>query len=376
MSLPTEFNCSEQYNWLVIVTCVLSVLVTIVSVPINLVVFLAIIKNKKFYTIFYYIILSTTTSDLLIAAILCPLSISIHASEIQKQPMSDTIQRIFQCALSTLCMVSVLCITILSIDRMISLKFPARYRAMKNRNFVISLVVVWLLAIGLSPIYFLMEFKLYLLMTSVVIVIIASVMLLVTYRFYRAQLNRTYSRTHSNREEENCDGSISSKRGSMASLPMSLKRKFTRTKKDSTTSFTSLNQTKLDEDYQIYQIEKRATNTFFCVMLSFLLCYIPIVGVSVAIATQIGQQNCLLLSLLHECTILFSLLSSVCKTTVFLTRLTSLRKSCTSLFITRKNIERKWQQESVPVIMHKKKKSLKEQLLHRKPDDIQEEVDV
>lgn len=355
--------------------CCLSVLVTVISVPINGVVLLTIIKNKKFHTIFYFIMLNTILSDILIAAILCPLSIWIHTKEIQEKPVDELTQIIFHCGLFTLCMVSVLSITVLSIDRMISLKFPSRYRVMQKKRFVIGLVTVWLLAIGLTPIYFLLEFKVYLPIISVLMVLITAVVMVITYMFYRTQLKKTYIRTQSYREEENSDGSSLSNGGSIMSLSMSLKRKFTRKKKDSTTSIASIQQTNLDQEYQTYQMEKRATNTFFYMMVAFLFCYIPMIGISVAIAMHAGQPNreCFLLEILHECTILLGMLSSVCKITVFLARLTALRKACANLFVTDEEMERRWRKESVPVTT--KKLSLKEQFLRRKPDDIQEEVD-
>ena len=85
-------------------------------------------------------------------------------------------------------MVSVLSITVLSVDRMISLKFSLKYRVMKKQNFVIALIVVWVVAAALSPIYFFLDYSLFLTVISVSAVLVTAGMMLMTYMFYRAQL--------------------------------------------------------------------------------------------------------------------------------------------------------------------------------------------
>ena len=84
---------------------------------------------------------------------------------------------------------------------MISLKFSSKYRVMKKQNFVIALIVVWVVAAALSPIYFFLDYSLFLTVISVSAVLVTAGMMLMTYMFYRAQLRRAFIRSHLNAKE-------------------------------------------------------------------------------------------------------------------------------------------------------------------------------
>eukprot|EP00111_Clytia_hemisphaerica_P017263 TCONS_00051100-protein len=385
-----QIPCEVTDQVFPIILCTLSILLTIISVPLNGVVLVAIIKNKKFHSNFYFIIFNTTAADFLIGAILCPLSINIHVREIREEPVNGTVDTLFHFGLFTLAMVSVLTITVLSIDRMISLKFSSQYRVMKKINFIASLLAVWVVTGGLSPIYFILDYSLFLTIISLSAVLVTAVMMFITYMFYRAQLRRAFIRSHSTPKdpeveindadeiEDQGPGTIryvSSDSGgssSRPSIPMSIKRKFTRSKKDSITSITSAQ--KLDEDYQVYLMEKRATDTFFYMMLIFFLCYIPVVIISLTIHLSKGRYGCYTINLLQECIAILCIISSVCKTIVFVARLTALRKACINLFISDEEMERRWRKESVPMVP-KKKRTLKDRLLQRKAPNHEEEIE-
>ena len=60
----------------------------------------------------------------------------------------------------------------------------------------------------------------------------------------------------------------------------------------------------------------------------------------------------------------FLLIHSFVLPAIFLARLTALRKSSSSLFLTTKQIERRWRAESVPVVL--KRDSTKEGLIKHK----------
>ena len=313
-------------------------------------------------------------------------------------------------------MVSVLSITVLSVDRMISLKFSSKYRVMKKQNFVIALIVVWVVAAALSPIYFFLDYSLFLTVISVSAVLVTAGMMLMTYMFYRAQLRRAFIRSHLNAKEQivpsdveeesfdnkqswvdhkdpctimedaeeqgvmmiqKADGGVSPSRSTnkdeckndtltrLQSIPMSVKRKFTNSKslssgstcskKQSVVSMASSSNHKLDEDYQVYLMEKRATNTFFFMMLVFFICYVPIVAISLSIHISKGRHECFIVTFLEECIAMLCIVSSVCKTIVFLVRLTALRKACINLLISEEEMERRWRKESVPMVPKKEK---------------------
>ena len=406
-----ERSCDVTSTEVPIVMCALSALLAIFSIPLNGAVLLAILRNKKFHTNFYLIIANTTIADLLIGTVLCPLSVAIHVREIRHEKVNYTVDTVFHFGLFTLAMVSVLSITVLSVDRMISLKFSSKYRVMKKQNFVIALIIVWVVAAALSPIYFFLDYSLFLTVISVSAVLVTAGMMLITYMFYRAQLRRAFIRSHLNAkeqivpsdvEEESFDnkqswvdhkdpctimeddeeqgvmmiqkasgGGVSPSRTTnkdecrndtlarLQSIPMSVKRKFTNSKslssgstcskKQSVVSMASSSNHKLDEDYQVYLMEKRATNTFFFMMLVFFICYVPIVAISLSIHISKGRHECFIVTFLEECIAMLCIVSSVCKTIVFLVRLTALRKACINLLISEEEMERRWRKESVPV---------------------------
>jgi len=371
--MPGQIHCDEPNEWLPIVTCTLSVLLTVMSVPLNGVVLVAIVRNKKFHSNFYYIIFNSTAADFLIGAILCPLSIVIHVQEIRHRPMDLNVNTVFHFGLFVLAMVSVLSITVLSVDRMISLKFSTHYRVMRKRNFLATLLAVWIVAAILSPIYFFIEYSLFLMIISVSAVLVTAVMMFITYMLYRAQLRLAFIRSHSSTPKDPNEQKTDETPGAIhrvsdtqitkhTSIPTSIKRKFTRSKKESVASISSAQ--KLDEDYQVYLMEKRATNTFFSILLVFFLCYVPVVAISITLYTHRNSYNCYTSNLLEECIAILCIVSSVCKTIVFLSRLTTLRKACINLFISDEAMERRWQKESVAMVP-KKKASLKQRLLRR-----------
>lgn len=429
-----ERSCDVTSTAVPIVMCALSALLAIFSIPLNGAVLLAILRNKKFHTNFYLIIANTTVADLLIGTVLCPLSVAIHVREIRHEKVNYTVDTVFHFGLFTLAMVSVLSITVLSVDRMISLKFSSKYRVMKKQNFVIALIGVWLVAASLSPIYFFLDYSLFLTVISISAVLVTAGMMLITYMFYRAQLRRAFIRSHYNNaneqnvpsdvedemfdhqhhqhqssrdhtdpctimedEEEDqgvmmiqkvSDTSPSSRSTNnkdecggggcgvgggrndtltrLQSIPMSVKRKFTNSKslssgstcskKQSVVSMASSSNHKLDEDYQVYLMEKRATNTFFYMMLVFFLCYVPIVAISLSIHISKGRHECFTVTFLEECIAMLCIVSSVCKTIVFLVRLTALRKACVNLLISEEEMERRWRKESVPMVAKKEEK--------------------
>ena len=465
-----ERSCQMTSDVVPIVMCILSAILALFSIPLNGAVLLAILRNKKFHTNFYLIIFNTTVADFTIGTILCPLSVAIHVREIRHREVTYAVDTIFHFGLFTLAMVSVLSITVLSVDRMISLKFPSKYRLMQRKNFALSLVSVWFIAAALSPIYFFLDYSLFLTLISVSAVLVTAAMMLVTYWFYRTRLRHAFIRSHSNPKEyiiPNIDdddtadiGVVGRGEGATTNndesnygkvikspssadqrvqrhsqqlphhhhqqqqhqqqnmidlehaisagttgnsptvlrreqtksnapaediekaadnttsgnittfstlqlIPMSVKRRLINTKSNSKKqSIVSLSSTyKMDEEYQIYLMEKRVTNTFFYMMLVFFLCYIPVVAISLCIHLAKGKQGCFTSTLLEECIAILCIVSSVCKTVVFLCRLTALRKACVNLLISDEQMEKRWRKESVPMVPKKEKASLKENLL-------------
>ena len=71
----------NQWTALSLTTSALSVIIAVISVPINGILILAVISKKRFHHKFYYIMLNTVIADFLQGVIVAPLSADLHRRE-------------------------------------------------------------------------------------------------------------------------------------------------------------------------------------------------------------------------------------------------------------------------------------------------------
>ena len=143
-------------------TASFSIFLALVTVPGNLLVCLAIIKDpfRNLKTPFNYFLLSLAGTDLLVGGILDPISTAFHIDEgLRRNVVNIKILHIFYFILST---ASVLTLAALTIDRYFAVASPVKYKTMvtSTRAIVVS-VSIWVAALGFSFIYFKLGFIVY-----------------------------------------------------------------------------------------------------------------------------------------------------------------------------------------------------------------------
>ena len=133
----------------------------------------------------------------------------------------------------------------------------------------------------------------------------------------------------------------------------------------SSTTLESIDEIQRQQNRCNYEMEKRASNTFFYIMLGFLVCYAPISVISLymEISSPCLPSNCFTFLILGEIVLILIALSSLLNACIILIRLTALRKACAILFVSQKEIEIRWRSESVPT--EPKLAALKEKILKR-----------
>ena len=142
-----------------ITTLVIAGLFLFLTIPGNLLVVLAIVKdpNKNMRTPFCGLALSLAMTDLVVGVLVEPASMVIHSREINR--LSISFSWFSQFTYFLLCTASLLSLTALTIDRYIAITSPFWYRT--NATFFRSCMVsvsVWVLAIVFAATFFVVGF--------------------------------------------------------------------------------------------------------------------------------------------------------------------------------------------------------------------------
>ncbi|KAJ7370929.1 hypothetical protein OS493_029004 [Desmophyllum pertusum] len=140
-------------------TASLSVFLTLLTIPGNFLVCLAIIKDpfRNLKTPFNYFLLSLAGTDLLVGAVMDPLSFAYHLYEaLQINAVDIKILHILYFILST---ASILTLAALTMDRYVAVASPVKYKTMvTSRRAIVTSVSIWVVALGFSFIYFKLGF--------------------------------------------------------------------------------------------------------------------------------------------------------------------------------------------------------------------------
>ena len=150
-------NCTEVWapTHLSYLSGTVSVVLTLITFPANLLVCLAIVldPNRELRTPFNYLLLSLATTDLVVGGVMDPVSAVFHYSEALKvDTISIKILHILFFILST---ASLLTLAALTIDRYIAVTFPHAYKTtFTPKRALFATVFIWVISLGLSFIYF------------------------------------------------------------------------------------------------------------------------------------------------------------------------------------------------------------------------------
>lgn len=143
-------------------TASFSVFLSLITVPGNFLVCLAIIKDpfRNLKTPFHYFLLSLAGTDLLVGAVMEPVSAVYHISEgLQLSIVDIKILHILYFILST---ASILTLAALTVDRYVAVASPVKYKTMvTSKRAIVTSVSIWTVALGFSFIYFELGFIFY-----------------------------------------------------------------------------------------------------------------------------------------------------------------------------------------------------------------------
>ena len=136
-------------------TAFFSVFLILVTVPGNFLVCLAIIKDpfRNLKTPFNYFLLSLAATDLVVGAIMDPVSVAFHINEALRLNYVDIkILHVLYFILST---ASILTLAALTVDRYVAVAMPVKYKTtVTSRRAIVTSVSIWVAALGFSFIYF------------------------------------------------------------------------------------------------------------------------------------------------------------------------------------------------------------------------------
>ena len=216
----------------------ISIILMILNIPGNLLVILAVVldPNKNLRNSFNFLVMNLAVADLVVGLVTDPLSIHIHFKEGRNQAFADGEIQAIHMSYFISCTASVLSIILLAIDRYIALVHPTRHRLIMSRpTLLASIVLIWIISIGLPCIYFEVGYIRYAFIfanTAVVIAIITTVF--------------TYTR---------------------------LIMKFHKSGRPSTSSTDSSSPTALTPPP--FNDQKRITEMFLVILIAVLCCYVP-----------------------------------------------------------------------------------------------------
>ncbi|XP_068691970.1 adenosine receptor A1-like [Montipora foliosa] len=143
-------------------TASFSVFLALITIPGNLLVCIAIIKDpfRNLKTPFHYFLLSLAATDLIVGTLMDPVSAIYHIGEgLQSDIVDIKILHILYFILST---ASILTLAALTADRYVAVSTPVKYKTMvTSKRAIITSIIIWIVAFGFSFVYFKLGFIFY-----------------------------------------------------------------------------------------------------------------------------------------------------------------------------------------------------------------------
>ena len=143
-------------------TASVSLVLTLITVPGNFLVCIAIIKDpfRNLKTPFHYFLLSLAATDFMVGSFMDPVSAAFHFGEgLQSKVVDIKILHILYFILST---ASILTLAALTADRYVAVTSPLKYKTMVTSNrAIITSLLIWIAALGFSFVYFKLGFIFY-----------------------------------------------------------------------------------------------------------------------------------------------------------------------------------------------------------------------
>ena len=142
-----------------------SILITFIAFVGNSLVVITVIWNpyKDLRKPFYYFVMNLSIADLLVGLISGPLSTIAHIFQGSEMQLPGEIATLIIVVYFSLCTASLLSLTALALERYLAIMHPLSYQTRLNpaRAFLLVSVVVWIMSILLSMIFFILGYNRY-----------------------------------------------------------------------------------------------------------------------------------------------------------------------------------------------------------------------
>ena len=300
---------------LIFISLAISSFVMVLIVPLNITVLYTILRNANFHSKFHAIIFNISVSDLIIALILCPITLYLNIQKLRNLQAENLIGILSQYGIVLLTKVYLLNVILLAADRVTSLRHPQYYRKIKFVYILVAVGSSWIISFLTSTFFFYTDYKKYL-STMLICLISATIIIkLMAISCYQFKLHKSRARLFS----------VLLQKEQIANQ--------------------SLYKQQFDPDFTSHKMEKRAANTYLCITLSFAIIYVPILGTCVYLHTC--KQGSIEARIAQRVIYWLIMISCIVKVFSLLTRLTALRKACINQFQSHRAIEKRWRAESM-----------------------------
>lgn len=286
----------------------ISIVLFILTVPINGIVFFAIMKYRHMlHRSFYLIIANIAAADLCAGVVTNILSLSFHIKEGMEQNISAGEIKALHYTFFALNGVSVLSMTVLSLDRLGVLLNPFYYyNKMTKRRTILLLLFTWGLSSGLAGAYFKLGYIRYLAIFGFTTIVLTMVVMVTTMALFKRRLTQSEKAA-----VENNTGSA---------------------------DLNTANKSRQRTLHNFTQMDKRVTTTFLWMLVLFLVNYLPVLLV-VLYMNLCEHCSCEFIHVSRDLVFLSILSSGLFRAVNFIVRLTALREAVKSLLKIRQKQE-------------------------------------
>ena len=167
-------------------TMIMSGVIGIFIIAGNMIIIALFVKDplKKLRSPFTYFLVNLAFSDLILGLVTMPLSVYVHYNEMHRMENYTNLYPILHTSSFISTLSSALSLVALCIDRLLAISKPLEYRNMEKRihKLVCVSVIIWFVSMTLPLIYFKVGFVRYLFASTTFCVVIATVILIMTYK--------------------------------------------------------------------------------------------------------------------------------------------------------------------------------------------------
>ena len=301
--MPVADQCGTVHDWtaLSFTSGAYSILLILLTVPLNIAVIFAIIKSQTYKSNFYIIMLNTAISDLLCGFVAQPFGSSILIKEGRKVKSSHIELETFIITVFSIGSSSVLSMALLNFDRFISIQCPNSYDKLRKRHVIVALFIVWVISGFCGYLTLMIGFSRFVLFFSLVTVLFTVAVMSITMRTFWKKLVTVCDRHAAQEHRLSIDSC-----GEQCRVDTTTRKVF-----------------KIGR-FRASRSERRIIRTLFLMFVIFILNYFPIFLACIYLNTC-KDCNCLIVHILRDIVILAILTSSVARPVNFLLRLTNLR---------------------------------------------------